>query len=632
MTPTRSSRARLQAGSKQPHARRWPGFLAVFLLILQGQAAWSQTEYNRLPNPQTGGPTRDYAQVIVKFKQDAAMLRQHALSAHASAGEAASSAQARAQALGARVGFHMNAGRALSTHTQVFSATGMSSEALAARLAAEPDVEYAVVDHRVMPHAIPNDPLYGGGPPMVGRAGGPASGQWYLRSPAGDVLSSINAVNAWQLTTGSSSIVVAVLDTGVRPDHPDLASRLVSGYDMVSDPSYANDSGGRDADASDPGDWITITEDATRSGPFYTCGAANSSWHGTMTSSLIGAAANDGAGMAGVAWGIKLQPVRVLGKCGGDASDVIAGMLWAGGLPVPGVPNNPTPARVINLSLGQTGACSQSYIDAVNALSNKASPTIVVASAGNSSGHAVSTPANCPGIIAVGGLRHAGTKVGFSDLGPEITISAPAGNCVNTDSSLPCLYPILAASNTGTTVPAASTYTDAFNYSLGTSFSAPLVSGTVALMLSVRPSMSPAMVKAALQASARPFPTLGSLSASQTSATQACHAPDGSDQLECFCTTATCGAGMLDTGLAVANVLGIVSHDCLFNWAQTHYAGLFSPAANSQFYGQYYYRQYPANNTYLGVSSEDNHVYYMASGVMQDEGLASSWYTATGCK
>jgi serine protease len=110
-------------------------------------------------------------------------------------------------------------------------------------------------------------------------------------------------------------------------------------------------------------------------------------------------------------------------------SDIIAGMLWAAGFEVPGVPTNPTPARVINMSLGGNGACDSSnasarvYIEAIAQIT--AAGTVVVASAGNSAGHAVSLPADCAGVIGVAGLRHIGTKVGFSDLGPEIAISAP---------------------------------------------------------------------------------------------------------------------------------------------------------------------------------------------------------------
>jgi serine protease len=527
-----------------PSPRGW----ALCALLALGQAMAALPELER--NPVHGlrlDEAADTARVIVKFKPDSALLRKHALKATASASETQDAVLARASSLGARLGRSLVAGRALNAHAQVVSASGIQSAALAALLAAQDDVEYAVVDQRRSHFAVPNDPLYAQGPPLNGNTGGPGVGQWYLRAPGTELVSSINAPGAWDLSTGSASIVVAVLDTGVRPEHPDLAGRLLAGYNMISDTLTSNDGAGRDADASDPGDWITAQETSARGGAFYQCGAEDSSWHGTMTSSLVGASANDGVGMAGVAWGVQLLPVRVLGKCGGFDSDIIAGMQWAAGLAVPGVPANPTPARVINMSLGGADPCSQSYIDAIGAIQSTLQPVVIVASAGNSSGHALGAPANCPGVISVAGLRHAGTKVGFSDLGPQIALSAPAGNCVNTAAAAPCLYPILAATNTGTKGPVASSYTDAFNASVGTSFSAPLVAGTVALMLSVQPDLTPDQVKALLQKSARAFPT-----GDQTSALKNCAAPDGNDQLECYCTTSTCGAGMLDAAAAVA--------------------------------------------------------------------------------
>jgi serine protease len=437
---------------------------------------------------------------------------------------------------------------------------GLTSQQLAARIAAESDVEYAVPDERKHIVEVPNDPLYGS-VAVTTTNGGPLVGQWYLKPPgaAGDSANTapaaINAQQAWDISKGSSSVVVAVLDTGVRFDHPDLGANVLPGYDMVSADSdgtftTANDGNGRDSDASDPGDFVAAA-DATTLG----CSQGNSSWHGTQTLGLIGAATGNGTGMASVSHGgVKVMPVRVLGKCGGFDSDIQAGIIWAAGIAVPGVPANTTPARVINMSLGGAVACSQGYIDAIGQ-ANTAGSTVVV-SAGNSSGHTVSSPASCPGAIGVAGLRHVGDKVGFSDIGPQIAISAPGGNCVNTATGDACLYPILTLTNKGTTTPVAgpagASYTDAFDASLGTSFSAPLVSGTVALMLSANPSLTPAQVKAKLQSTARPFPTTGG-----SANVQACVAPGSTDQLECYCTTSTCGAGMLDARAAVQAVSGV---------------------------------------------------------------------------
>jgi serine protease len=370
----------------------------------------------------------------------------------------------------------------------------------------------------------------------------------------------LNVEPAWSITTGRPDIVVAVVDTGVRYEHPDLlpvslGGNLLPGYDMISQGEIANDGDGRDADASDPGDWVSQAELSSRGGAFFRCGtgAEASSWHGTQVAGLVAALTDNGVGMAGTAPGVRVLPVRVLGKCGGYDSDIIAGMRWAAGLAVPGVPSNPYPARVINLSLGGDGTCSAAYQDAVNEVA--ALGTLIVAAAGNSSGHAVGVPADCRGVLAVGGLRHAGTKVGYSSLGSEVAISAPAGNCVNSGSGSLCVYPILTTSDSGSTGPTGPIYTDSYTTSLGTSFSAPLVSGVAALALSVNPGMTPPQVRELLQVTARPFPALGSVAASSTA--PQCTAPQYSlmgralDQAECYCTTATCGAGMLDAGAAL---------------------------------------------------------------------------------
>ena len=493
--------------------------------------------------------TDDPARVIVKLKADSSLLREQVLSTTAYE-------IGRAQALGQRLGLAMSAGSMVADRTQVVFASGITSAELAQLLALESDVEYAVPDQRRHHFVAPNDPLY---PDGVG-GNGPAVGQWYLRAPTGAVQSSINVEPAWGVTTGSPSVVVAVLDTGVRFDHPDLLAvaaggNLLPGYDMISDAAEANDGDGRDPDPSDPGDWLTQAEISQRGGPFFQCstGPESSSWHGTQTAGLIAALTNNGIGMASVGRTVRVLPVRVLGKCGGFDSDIIAGMRWAAGMTVPGVPANPNRAQVINMSLGGEGACSAAYQDAVTAIN--AAGTVIVAAAGNSAGHAVGVPANCAGVIAVAGLRHVGTKVGFSDLGPEIAISAPGGNCVNITAGAPCLYPILTTSNSGATSPVAPIYTDSFNTSLGTSFSAPLVAGTVALMLSVQPALTPFQVRLVLEATARPFPITSSDNTGGT--VIQCTAPQFNsignpvDQLECLCTIDTCGAGMLDAGAAV---------------------------------------------------------------------------------
>jgi len=511
-----------------------------------------------------GDAASDTARVIVKFKADSASLRLQAQSV-------ATLHAVRAQALGQRQGLELAAGAAVSESSQVVFATGITSEALAQRLAADGDVEYAVPDSEARADGAPNDPLYADG---VG-GNGPAVGQWYLRAPVGAVKSSIDIEPAWNVTQGNPAIVVAVIDTGVRYDHPDLLAvgaggKLLPGYDMVSDAQSANDGDGRDADASDPGNWVTAAEVNQVGGPFYHCTtlnpttglyvAQNSVWHGTLVSSLVAALTNNGIGMAGVGPNLRVLPVRALGKCGrGSESDIIAGMRWAAGLSVPGAPINPTPARVINLSLSGDGTCDAAYQDAMNEI--LALGVVIVASAGNTNGHAVRRPANCTGVIGVAGLRHVGTRVSGSSLGPEVALSAPFGNCVNTASGTPCLYPILGATDLGTTIPVGPTYTDSFNVSTGTSFSAPLVAGVAALILSVQPALTPQQVRVVLQSTARPFPTTSDgASVPQCTAPQFDISSNPVDQGECICTIDTCGAGMLNAGAALtATAAGVAA-------------------------------------------------------------------------
>jgi serine protease len=498
-----------------------------------------------LPALAAATPAAKSARVIVKFKDNGVLMRESAL---AVLGTELPRVQHAAR-LSQRFGMALRDGAAVAPRTQVLFAQGVSSADLVARLRIDPDVEFAEVDVRVKRAAAPNDPRYG---PQSGGVT-PAVGQWYLRTTASGAVSSINAEQAWDLTVGSPAIIVAVLDTGVRGDHPDLVGKLLRGYDFVSEDetnnfATANDGDGRDADPSDPGDWVT-QEEANGVFSGQGCDVGDSSWHGTQTASVVAAATNDSVGMAGTGRNVRVLPVRVLGKCGGFTSDVIAAMYWAAGLAIPSstvsglalgtAPANTTPAKVLNLSLGSAQPCSASYQEAVSAVT--AAGSSVVVSAGNGVGTPVGQPANCNGAIGVGGLRHVGTKVGFSDIGPEVAISAPGGNCVNLDGE--CLFSILTATNGGATSPAGNTYSDGFNFSVGTSFSAPQVAGVAALMLSRNPSLAPAQVRDTIRSSARAFPVVNGV--------PMCPAPSSSDDGECNCTTSTCGAGMLDARAAV---------------------------------------------------------------------------------
>jgi len=452
----------------------------------------------------------------------------------------------------ARVHLTVRGSRQILNHMHVMQVVSDESVAATiARLRGDPDVEYAVPDERRYIHAVPTDTLYSTG------------GQWYLH---GDPTTpgAVDAQAAWDLTTGDPNLVIADLDTGVRFDHPDLlGGRILAGYDFVGTAAVGNDGGGRDADASDPGDWLNAADKTTAD--FKNCKQDEhiSSWHGTRTAGILGALTNNAHGIAGINWQSKILPVRVLGKCGGFDSDILAAMMWAAGMPVPGVPNNANPARIINMSLGSTSACSQSYQDVIDQLN--ALGVLVVVSAGNEGG-AVDSPANCPGVASIAGIRHAGTKVGYSSLGPEVTVSAPAGNCVNTISG-PCVYSIQTTTNSGTTSPVAGD--DAYTGTtiitedqpkgpnLGTSFSAPIVSGIAGLMLSANSNLNTCQLISRLKEGAVPFPQT---SAGEQTQPPVCHVPTGSSDLqslECICTLdgKTCGAGMANAFGAVKAAL-----------------------------------------------------------------------------
>lgn len=358
--------------------------------------------------------------------------------------------------------------------------------ALTQQLAQDPRVEYAEIDERVYPHFLPNDTSYG-------------AQQWNLKDAAAEV-GSANAPNAWgRLVSGvpvsGAGVVVAVLDTGYRP-HADLAANILAGYDMIgADPdtsfTSANDGNGRDADALDPGDWNTVVAN---------CDVANSSWHGTRVAGVIAAVGNNSAGIIGLAYGAQILPVRVMGVCGGYVSDVAAGIQWAAGLAVPGVPTNTTHvAKVINLSLGSVGACSATYQTAIT--DARTAGSVLVVATGNEGNTTITQPAICTGVIAVTAHTRLGDSADYANVGTGTTISAPGGGDgqnIAGDGSL-----VYTTSNTGLTGPVA----DSYRSGMGTSFAAPHVAAVAALLFQIKPTISPAQVQTYLTTTARPFPT-----------------------------------------------------------------------------------------------------------------------------
>jgi serine protease len=328
-------------------------------------------------------------------------------------------------------------------------------------VASDPNVLYAEPDRVMQALAVPTDPLY--------------SRQWHYFEAIGGM----NLPGAWDLSTGSG-VVVAVIDTGVRP-HADLAANLLSGYDFISDAGMANDGGGRDGDASDPGDG---------------CSSGHSSWHGTHVSGTIAAVANNGIGGSGIAWNAKILPVRALGCGGGYMSDIADGIIWSSGGSVSGVAAPAKAAKVINMSLGGQSVCGTTTQNAIN-IARGLGTTVVVAAGNSNTAASKFTPANCKGVITVAATGRGGARAPYSNFGPEVAVAAPGGNMDKGTE-----YGILSTLNDGTTSPG----NDIYAYYQGTSMATPHVAGAVALMLGRNPTLTPDEIQTLLVGSVRKFP------------------------------------------------------------------------------------------------------------------------------
>jgi serine protease len=352
---------------------------------------------------------------------------------------------------------------------------------IVAQLNQRPDVEYAQPNWILQPlDTAPNDTLYGT--------------QWhYLNNGAGAGQSpgGIGLPASWDVQRGSAGVVVSVIDTGVPPAHPDIAGspNLGTGYDMISSVAVANDGDGRDANPADPGDAVAAGE----------CGpgtpARPSSWHGTHVAGTVGVGnTNNASGVAGMNWTVTLLPVRVLGKCGGSTADINDAIRWSAGLPVPGVPANANPARVINMSLGGGAPCSASPSTQSAINDAVAAGAVVVVAAGNSASDAANfLPASCDNVITVAASDARGHLVErYSNFGATIEIMAPGGDVRRDDNGDGEVDGVLSMVDGG--------------YALynGTSMAAPHVAGAAALHLAQNPAMTPTDVLNRLQADALP--------------------------------------------------------------------------------------------------------------------------------
>jgi serine protease len=391
------------------------------------------------------------------------------------------------------------------------SVTLDQARAIATLLADDPAVVYVEPDVRVFAQQVP-DPL--------------SVSQWSLPGPAdpGGSLGGINVTNLWPLAAGHG-ITVAVIDTGYT-SHPDLDTAWLPGHDFVStDPdgalTTANDGDSRDIDAADPGDWCSM-DGANRP----------SSWHGTAVAGIIAAQANNGYGVVGAAPGVRILPVRAIGRCGGYMSDVVDAMRWAAGLPVAGAAFNPNPAKVLNLSLGSAPdiPCSVLQQRAVDEI--VAAQVLIVAAAGNEGTSAIGAPANCNQVLAVAAHSRDGELAAYSNFHAAVALTAPGGVGATAATA------IMAPSNAGATVPGLADPGRAF---AGTSAATPHVAAAAALLWSLDPVRPLVEIRNALTSAARQWPA----------------------GTRCIAAAATgrCGAGMLDVGAAFARLGNQVTVD-----------------------------------------------------------------------
>lgn len=485
--------------------------MRVFVLGISALAAASSVVMAQIPTvtdgkrpilgAESGSPV---TQLIVRYRTDSAKSM------------TADAARQKTATLSAKGGVALAYKRPMSGAAHVYrlhDALPFSEAfALARRLElTDPQVEYAEPDIILRSQLVPNDPVFAGA-------------QWHLKDPAGNNAGGASLPGAWDVVRGDN-VVVAVVDTGDIL-HPDLSPNVIGGADFITDAAAARDGNGRDATPSDEGTWGEVGE----------CNGNTSlrpsSWHGAHVAGTIAAVANNGSGVAGVAYNAKILHARALGRCGsGPMSDIIDAIRWSAGLAAGangmtwaqlGLPANSTPAKVINLSLGASPptACSPSGTmqSAINEA--RAAGVVIVAATGNDGQPAaIGFPANCNGVIAVTAHNFQGDNADYANVGPGTKVSAPGGGaCSASGGGFTCLTPSGMSSSdpnynnfwvwstvlSGQTTPASPT--PVIGGKVGTSMATPHVSGVAALLLSRMPNLTPAEVEFLITSSARAFP------------------------------------------------------------------------------------------------------------------------------
>jgi serine protease len=521
------------------HSPRRAAGIVFFASLLAAQGLSAQAEPSVAAPPSVHG-------LIVRLKNAVpneqlsvrvgASTREHTLSINLNERESARWSHVIDQAgLGGLAGRRAPARRPVGHDQQVLAfetpLSAREAEGLMARLAARPDVDWVEPNSRERRLQV---------------AG---SGQWWLKPVSGtdgnvlaDRLRGVPGVqSAWvRGAVGAPSAVMAVLDTGIVPLQA-LSGRVLPGYDFVTESAYAADGGGRDADPADPGDFVSAADVANPNNLFKDCVIEDSSWHGTIIAGMLSASTYNGSPLSGIAWSGRVLPVRVAGKCGAEVADIADGMRWAAGLAVAGVPTNPNPAKVVNISFGGTAACGSAYQTAVNELQAKG--VVVVAAAGNE--HTSPTrPASCAGVVGVAALNRDGFKAHFSNFGSALAATGIA-TVAGDDGADPSASWNALADDGLLTVGLLGTTTSpgnaVYNYGyFGTSFSAPVVTGTIGLMLGVNPGLTYQQIVDGLRKTARPHVVSNYIAACSDA-----------NPGRCICTTATCGTGILDAEQAV---------------------------------------------------------------------------------
>ena len=342
------------------------------------------------------------------------------------------------------------------TKTELKLATMLAAK----QLNRQDDVEYAEPNYRLATKIEPNDVFY--------------ERQWHYPK--------VNLPAAWDKTTGSANVKIAVLDTGVVANHPDLQVRLsADSYDFVSSVSNGGDGDGVDSDGSDPGD-------GQDNGACSTSSFRSSSFHGTHVAGTIGASTNNNNGTAGITWAGEIMNLRVLGCEGGSTFDIAQALLYAAGIENAFGVSPTKKADVANLSLGG-GSPSNVMTDAVQ--DARAAGLIIIAAAGNDGNATLSYPASYDGVISVAATDLGDQRAFYSQFNARVDIAAPGGDTSadqDADGFPDGVLSTLASLESGTGID--------FEYDFyqGTSMATPHVAGIVALMKSVNPSLTPAQL------------------------------------------------------------------------------------------------------------------------------------------